>query len=49
MGMKESDMHKVAGWIDRVCRNIENISSEAPTIRKEIAEFCSQFTVPGIS
>jgi len=49
MGMKEADMHKVADWIDRVCRNIANIGDEAPVIRKEIAEFCSQFTVPGIS
>ena len=49
MGMKEADMHKVADWIDRVCRNISRIEDEAPVIRKEIAEFCSQFTVPGIS
>jgi glycine/serine hydroxymethyltransferase len=40
-------MHKVADWIDRVCRNISRIDEEAPVIRKEIAEFCSQFTVPG--
>ena len=49
MGMKESDMHKVAGWIDRVCRNIFRIDEEAPIIRREIADFCSQFTVPGIT
>jgi len=49
MGMKETDMHKIADWIDRVCRNISRIDDEAPIIRREIAEFCSQFTVPGIS
>jgi glycine hydroxymethyltransferase len=49
MGMKEADMQKVAGWIDRVCRNISRIDDEAPKIRKEIADFCSQFTVPGIT
>jgi len=49
MGMKESDMHKVADWIDRVCRNLSRIDEEAPIIRREIAEFCKQFTVPGIS
>jgi len=48
MGMKEADMHKVADWIDRVCRNITRINAEAPIIRQEIAEFCKQFTAPGI-
>jgi glycine/serine hydroxymethyltransferase len=47
MGMKEADMQKVADWIDQVCRNILRVDKEAPRIRKEIAEFCSQFTVPG--
>ena len=48
MGMKETDMGKVADWIDRTCRNIPRIDEEAPVIRREIAEFCKQFTVPGI-
>jgi len=48
MGMKEGDMHKVADWIDRVCQNMSRIDAEAPRIRSEIAEFCSQFDVPGI-
>jgi len=48
MGMKEADMPKVADWIDRVCRNISRVDDEAPVIRREIAEFCGQFTVPGI-
>ncbi|GHT16849.1 serine hydroxymethyltransferase [Planctomycetales bacterium] len=49
MGMKESDMQKVAGWIDRVCRSISRIEDEAPKIRREIADFCSQFKIPGIT
>ena len=49
MGMKESDMHKVADWIDRVCRNVAKGGDESAVIRREIAEFCSQFAVPGIS
>ena len=49
MGMKETDMHRVADWIDRVCRNISRIDDEAPVIRREIAEFCSQFTAPGVT
>ena len=49
MGMKEADMNRVADWIDRVCRNISRIDEEAPIIRKEIAEFCSQFAAPGIT
>jgi len=49
MGMKEADMHKVADWIDRACRSIAHIDDVAPVIRREIAEFCGQFTVPGIN
>jgi glycine hydroxymethyltransferase len=48
MGMKEADMLKVADWIARVCWNISRIDDEAPIIRKEIAEFCKQFSAPGI-
>jgi glycine hydroxymethyltransferase len=49
MGMKENEMKSVAGWIDRVCRNISRIDDEAPKIRTEIADFCSKFTIPGIT
>jgi glycine hydroxymethyltransferase len=49
MGMKEPDMEKVAGWIDRVCQNITRIDEEAPKIRQEIADFCLQFQIPGIT
>ncbi|MBR5626860.1 MAG: serine hydroxymethyltransferase [Thermoguttaceae bacterium] len=49
MGMKEPEMAKVAGWIDRICQNINNIDDVAGTIRAEIADFCRQFSVPGIT
>jgi len=49
MGMKESEMELVAGWIDRVCKNITNIDAEAPKIRQEIAELCTKFRIPGIN
>ena len=49
VGMKEADMKQVAAWIDRVCRNINDIDAVAPTIRAEIAEFCGKFTFPGIT
>ncbi len=49
MGMKESEMELVAGWIDRVCKNIKNIDAEAPKIRMEIAELCAKFRIPGIT
>lgn len=48
IGMKEADMERVADWIDRVCRDITKIEETAPKIRHEIAEFCKQFTIPGI-
>ena len=47
IGMKEVDMKKVAGWIDRVCKNIGKIDEVAPQIRAEIAEFCGGFKFPG--
>ena len=47
IGMKEADMKKVAGWIDRVCKNIGKIDEVAPQIRAEIAEFCGGFKFPG--
>ena len=47
IGMKEADMKKVAGWIDRVCKNIGKIDDVAPRIRAEIAEFCGGFKFPG--
>jgi len=49
MGMKEPEMELVAGWIDRVCKNINDIDAVAPKIRKEIAELCAKFRVPGVT
>ncbi|MDR1384954.1 MAG: serine hydroxymethyltransferase [Planctomycetaceae bacterium] len=49
MGMKDPEMELIAGWIDRVCRNIENIDAVAPVIRMEIADLCQKFVVPGIT
>lgn len=48
MGMKEPEMDQVAGWIDTVCRNIQDIDQVATKVRAEIAEFCSRFSIPGI-
>jgi glycine hydroxymethyltransferase len=48
MGMKEPEMDRVAGWIDTICRNLANLDAVAPKVRAEIAEFCSQFTPPGL-
>ncbi|MDR2754826.1 MAG: serine hydroxymethyltransferase [Planctomycetaceae bacterium] len=49
MGMKEPEMEKVADWIHRVCQNITRIDEESTKIRQEIADFCSQFQIPGIT
>ena len=48
MGMVESDMEKVAEWILRVLNSIPNSESVEKQVRAEIAEFCSQFKIPGI-
>ena len=48
MGMKEPEMELVAGWIDRIRRNMARIDEEAPKIRAEIAELCGKFPIPGI-
>lgn len=47
MGMKEPEMDMVAAWINRICKNIDNIDEHAPAIKSEIAELCSKFQVPG--
>jgi glycine hydroxymethyltransferase len=49
MGMKEPEMERIAGWIDRVCQNIERIDDMAPVIRAEIADLCKNFVIPGIT
>ena len=48
MGMKEPEMETIAGWIDMVCRNIDDLDEVAPRIAAEVAELCSQFPIPGI-
>jgi glycine/serine hydroxymethyltransferase len=48
MGMKEPEMDRVAAWIDAVCRNLASLDAVAPKVRAEIADFCSQFTPPGL-
>ena len=41
-GLKEPEMIKVAGWIDRAFKNIDN-KEELAKIRAEIKELCLQF------
>ena len=48
MGMKEAEMERIAGWIDRVCRALPNVDDEAASVRREITDLCSHFRVPGI-
>ena len=48
MGMKEPEMDLVAGWIDTICRNMENLEASTKRVRAEVAELCSQFPIPGI-
>jgi glycine hydroxymethyltransferase len=48
MGMKEPEMDLIAGWIDEVCRHIEDLDETAGRIRAEIADLCAQFPIPGL-
>ncbi len=41
-GLKEPEMVKVAGWIDRALKNIDN-EAELAKIRAEVKELCLQF------
>jgi glycine hydroxymethyltransferase len=41
-GMKESDMKKIAGWINQVAENITN-EKMLRSLRKEVRTFCRQF------
>ncbi len=49
MGMKEADMEQVAAWIIRIVRALPNAQQESAKIRGEVAEFCKQFVIPGIT
>jgi glycine hydroxymethyltransferase len=46
-GMKEAQMQRIAGWIDRALGVADDPRALAK-IRAEIAEFCSSFPAPGI-
>ncbi len=48
MGMKEPEMDLVAGWIDTVYCNMQDLDATTRRVRAEVAELCSQFAVPGI-
>jgi glycine hydroxymethyltransferase len=48
MGMKEPEMDLIAGWIDTVCRNLDDPQQTAAQVRLEVAELCSQFDIPGM-
>lgn len=48
MGMREPEMDLIAGWIDDVCRHIEDLDETAGRIRAEIADLCARFPIPGI-
>ncbi len=45
-GLKEKDMDRVAGWIDRVLIS-KGDAATATAVRGEIAEFCEAFPMPG--
>ncbi len=46
-GMKQDEMKKVGSWILQVLKSVDN-QAELERIRKEIAEFASNYSVPGI-
>ncbi|OHB84437.1 MAG: serine hydroxymethyltransferase [Planctomycetes bacterium RBG_16_64_12] len=48
MGMKEPEMELIAGWIDTVCRSLDDPEAATRQVRAEVAELCSQFPIPGI-
>ncbi len=46
-GMKESEMEKIADWINKVISNIEDTDLHKQ-IKEEVKEMCLKFPVPGI-
>ena len=46
-GMHESEMQRIAGWIDQVVRDVKDEALQA-RIRDEVREFCRTFPCPGI-
>jgi len=49
MGMKEPEMDQIAGWIDEVCRHVDDLDETAGRVRAEVAELCARFPIPGIT
>jgi glycine hydroxymethyltransferase len=47
-GIPASEMPRVAAWIDRVVRNLDN-EPELVTVRAEVAEFTAAYPAPGLS
>jgi len=46
MGMKESDMERVAVFIDTVCRNLGDVEVQKK-VANEVRALCLSFPVPG--
>ncbi|RRH93195.1 serine hydroxymethyltransferase [Mesorhizobium tamadayense] len=47
MGMRETEMVQIADFIDSVCRQPDDQEVHA-SVRREVADFCTAFEVPGI-
>ncbi len=47
-GMKEAEMERVVGWIDRVITNIGD-EAKIKEVKAEVEEMCNKYPVPGIS
>jgi glycine hydroxymethyltransferase len=47
-GMRETEMDRIAAWIDDVVANV-NDETRLDAISAEVAEFCSSFPAPGIA
>ncbi|MBT1159807.1 serine hydroxymethyltransferase [Aminobacter anthyllidis] len=48
MGMREGEMVQIAAFIDLVCRQPDDQEVHA-RVRRDVADFCTAFDVPGIS
>ncbi len=48
MGMKEPEMDLIAGWINDVCRHLDDPDDGTAHVRRAIADLCSHFPIPGI-
>ncbi len=46
-GMKEDEMRKIANWMDLCIQNHKDEDTLAK-IKKEVAEFCSDYPIPGV-